>query len=305
MKEQSVYVYGNQIGLPMLIHVSRLRSHVASRVTWHSHEGFEILFLLEGATAYEFSGRKAVELHGGHFLVVPPRLVHHGLHDMRSPGTICGLALKASRPSGWKTTTFSPSDLARLRSALANASQKAHPFNPALRWLVRRLMEETGNYPANPHRAEAGIALRALICAVLVEVMRQILVPPTEPKEFVAAAIAYLRQHLPEPVRIDDLVRHVGFSRSRMFDMFKAQTGLTPGDYLQRLRIEKAQEQLRQTDLSVTGIGLAVGFSSGQYFSTVFARYTGVSPTDFRKGVKPKSLARLQAVTHQPDRTVP
>jgi AraC-like DNA-binding protein len=182
--------------------------------------------------------------------------------------------------------------LVSLRTALAKASQRAHPFNPALRWLVRRLMEETGNYPANPRPAEAAIVLRALICAVLVEAMRQMLVPLTEPKEFVAAAVTYLRRHLSEPVGMDDLVRHVGFSRARMFDLFKAQTGLTPNDYLQRLRVEKAQEQLRQTDRSVTEIALATGFSSGQYFSTVFARYTGVAPTDFRKGAKPRGPSK-------------
>jgi AraC-like DNA-binding protein/mannose-6-phosphate isomerase-like protein (cupin superfamily) len=297
MNEKSVYVFGDQIELPMLIHVSRVRSYVASRVTWHSHEGFEILFLLEGATAYEFAGQSAVELHGGNFLVVPPDLVHRGLHNVRSPSTICGLALKASRLSAWKNTNFRTADVGRLQTALENASRKVHPFNPALRWLVRRLMEETANYSANPHRAEAGIALRALICAVLVEAMRQILVPPTEPKEFVAAAIAYLRQHLQEPVRMSDLVRHVGFSRARMFDMFKAQTGLTPNDYLQRLRIEKAQEQLKQTNLSVTEIGLATGFSTGQYFSTVFGRYTGVSPTRFRKGARPGNPSALQNST--------
>jgi AraC-like DNA-binding protein len=301
MKEESAYVYGNEIGLPMLIHVSRVRSQIASRVTWHSHGGFEVLFLLDGATAYEFSGQGAVVLQGGHFLVVPPGLVHRGLHDMRSPCTIFGLALTASRPSDWKATTFDASDLRRLRRALDTAGRKAHPFSPALHWLVRQLMEETSNYQANPQHAEAGIAMRALICAVLVEVMRQILVPPTEPKEFVAAAIAYLRQRLQESVRMDDLVRHVGFSRARVFDMFKKQTGLTPNDYLQRLRIETTQKQLRQTNLSVTDIGLATGFSSGQYFSTVFARYTGVSPTDFRKRVKPKSLERLQDVAHKAD----
>ena len=287
MNEQSVTVHGNQIGLPMLIHVSRVRSHTASRVTWHSHEGFELVFLVDGATAYEFAGRTTVELRGGHFLVVPPGLVHRGLQDVRSPSTICGLALKASPPSAWKRTTFTADDVRHLRTALENASRKVHPFNPALRWLVRRLMEETASYPGSPHRAEAGIALRALICAVLVEAMRQMLMPVTVPKQFVAAAVAYLRQHLHEPVGMADLVRHVGFSRARMFDMFKAQTGLTPHDYLQRMRIEKAQEQLRQTKLSVTEIGMAVGFSSGQYFSTVFARYSGVSPTGFRKGAKP------------------
>jgi AraC-like DNA-binding protein len=290
MKQESVQVFGSQIELPMLIQVSRVRSHVASRVTWHSHEGFEILFLLDGATACEFAGQESVALHGGHFLVVPPRLVHRGMRDMRSPSTICGLALKTSRPSAWKNTTFTASDLSRLRRALETAGRKVHPFNPALRWLVRRLMEETGNYPGNPRRAEAGAALRSLICAVLVESMRQMLVPPAAPREFITAAITYLREHLSEPVGMDDLVRHVGFSRARMFDMFKAQTGLTPNDYLQRLRIERAQEQLRQTNRSITEIALATGFNSGQYFSTVFGRYTGVSPTDFRKGAKAKGL---------------
>lgn len=288
MKEKSVTILGSHINLPMLTHVSRVQSHKASRVTWHSHDGFEMLYLDEGATMYEFSGQGSVELHGGHFLVVPPGCMHHGLHDVRSPSTICGIALNALPAAAWKNNTFTMADAKRLRSALERASRRVHPFNPALRWLVRRLMEETGNFPNNPHPAEAGIALRSLICAVLVETMRQILVPPTEPKEFVAAAIAYLRQRLHEQVSMADLVRHVGFSRARMFDMFKTQTGLTPNDYLQRLRIDKAKEQLRETNFSVTDIAMATGFSSGQYFSTVFGRYTGVSPTIFRKRSGPK-----------------
>ncbi len=293
MKDQAIYVYGRQIELPMLIHVSRVRSHVASRVTWHTHQGFELLFLLDGATAYEFAGQPKVDLNGSHFLVVPPGLVHRGLHNMRSPCTICGLALKVSRPSAWKRTTFSPSDLLRLRTALVNASRKAHSFNPTLRWLVRRLMDETGNYHTHPNRADAAIVLRALICAVLVEAMRQMLVPSSEPKEVAAAAIAFLQKRLTEPLCVDDLVRHLGFSRSRMFDVFKEQTGLTPNDFLLRLRVAKAQEQLSQTNHSVTDIALATGFNSSQYFSTVFARYTGVSPSAFRKGARPRGRSRV------------
>ena len=125
--------------------------------------------------------------------------------------------------------------------------------------------------------------IRALLCAVLVESVRQMLNPPTAPKEFVSAAVAYLRAHLQDTVRMSDLVRHVGFSRARLFDIFKAQTGLTPNHYLQRLRIERAQAQLTQTKLSITEIAHATGFSSGQYFSTVFGRYTGLSPSNFRK----------------------
>ncbi len=287
----SCLIPGKRLGLPGLIHVSRAHSHVASRVTWHSHEGFEVLFLLDGATTYEFSDQPPVELRGGHFLVVPPGVVHRGSHNVRSPSTICGLALKASGRGACRNTTFGAQDMRVIRQALEGASRKVHPFGASLRWLVRHLMEEAVRFSTQPEAESSGAALRSLICTVLVEATRQMLAPPVEPQEFVSAAIDYLRKNLNEPVRMSDLIRHVGFSRSRMFDMFKAQTGLTPNDFLQRLRVERAQEQLAQTKLSVTEIALANGFSSGQYFSTVFGRYTGLSPTLFRK--RNRARARL------------
>ncbi len=287
MKSQSVEIPGRKIGLPMAIHVSRVRSHTASRISWHSHDGFELLFLLDGATAYEFGNREAIDLHGGHFLVIPPGSAHRGLHNVRSPSTICGLALDASRTRAWKNTTFTAADVRRLRAALEQSSGKVCLLNSSLRWLVRRLMDEIVKYPAQPDSANVQTALRTLVCAVLVESMFQMLSPPTEPKESVAAAIAFFRRRLREPVQMPDLVRHLGFSRARTFELFKSQTGLTPNDYLQRLRIEKARELLHTTTQSMTEIALETGFGSGQYFCTVFRRYTGLTPAGYRKGPRP------------------
>ncbi len=287
MKLQSVEISGPQIGLPMVLHVSRVRSHTANRISWHSHEGYELLFLLEGATAYEFGNRETVRLRGGHFLVIPPRTVHRGLHNVRSPSTICGLAINPSRRGGWRNTTFTNTDVRHLRTALEQSSRKVRLFNPSLRWLVRRLMDEIVAHPVKPDSANAPAALRTLVCAVLVESMFQMLAPPTEPRESVAAAMAFFRQHLHEPIQMPDLVRHLGFSRARTFELFKSQTGLTPNDYLQRLRIEKAQELLRNSTRSMTEIAMETGFNSGQYFCTVFRRYTGLTPANYRKGNRP------------------
>lgn len=283
MVKHSFEVAGNSIGLPALIHISRARSQVASRVTWHSHEGYELLFLLEGATAYEFTNHETVELHGGNFLVVPPRVVHRGVHNVRSPSTIFGLALRPPKSGDWKGTSFTAADLRHVRRALEVGSRKVHPFSPTLRWLVQRLVDETASFTAQPPTPTSAVAIRSLICAVLVEAVRQLLNPPNAPQQYVSAAIAYLRQHFQDTVRMSDLVRHVGFSRARLFDIFKAQTGLTPNHYLQRLRVEHARQQLRGTKLSITEIAHATGFSSGQYFSTVFTRYIGASPSSYRK----------------------
>jgi AraC-like DNA-binding protein len=211
---------------------------------------------------------------------------------VRSPCTICGLALNTAHPAIWKHTTFTPADVQRIRSALERSSRTVHPFNPPLRWLVRRLMEAIASFPARPDSPTAAATLRTLICGVLLESMVQMLSPPRAPQASVEAAIAFFRQHLDEPVHIPDLVRYLGFSRARTFELFKSQTGLTPNDYLQRLRIEKAQELLRATQRSVTAIALETGFSSGQYFCTVFRRYTGLSPAAYREANRPGNPAR-------------
>ena len=283
MTESSFVLTGKQIGLPAVIHISWHRSRVASRVTWHAHVGYELLFLLEGTIAYEFSTQETVVLHGGHFLVVPPGVVHRAVNNMRSPCTIFGLVLNPPPRGDWKSTPFTAADVRHMHLALEKGSRRVQPSSSVLRWMVRRLGEEAASYAAGTPSIETGAAIRALISGVLVGAMRQVLNPPTQPKEFVSAAIAYLREHLEEPVQMSDLVRHVGFSRARLFDIFKAQTGLTPNHFLQRLRIERSQGLLSQTDKSLTEIAHASGFSSGQYFSTVFVRYIGLSPGEYRK----------------------
>ena len=273
---------GASIGLPMLAHAGMVNLHRASRISWHSHSSYELLFLLEGGSVYEFKQRPAVELRGGHFLVIPPRAEHRGAHGVRSPSVICGLALDPKHRRAAQGTPFTRDDLARIKSALQNAAFTLHSLSPALRGLLRWLMEETAAYWEEPRRPDADAALRTLVCTVVVEASRQMSLRPAVPKEIVAAGVEYLRQHCAEPVHIPDLVRHLGFSRARVFQLFKSELGLTPNDCLQRMRIEKAMDLLKDPQRSITEVALATGFNSSQYFSTAFRRYTGGSPTDRR-----------------------
>lgn len=64
--------------------------------------------------------------------------------------------------------------------------------------------------------------------------------------------------------------------------MFREQTGQTPADYLQRLRIEQAERLLTETRTPIVRIALDCGFCSSQYFARVLARHTRKSPTRFR-----------------------
>lgn len=283
---------GRQIKLPLLQRMGLVRSSSASRVSWHSHSGFEILFLLEGRTAYEFKTGATVELQGGQFLVVPPKAVHRGKHDMRTPCRICGLTLNSLQLNVWNRSVFTRSNIAHIRASLTDSAIAIHPLNSSLRWIIKRLMDEIAVYWASPNDKTSAAILRTLISAAILEAVRQIVSPPQAPKAIIAAAVTYLDNHHHEAVSIGQLSAHLGYSRSRVFELFKSETGLSPNDYLQRVRVEHARELLCTTRKSVTAIALETGFNSGQYFCTVFHRYTGVTPGVYRKDNKTKAFNR-------------
>jgi two-component system, response regulator YesN len=126
--------------------------------------------------------------------------------------------------------------------------------------------------------------MRLLACAVLLGSIRELTTPhPPTSNSLVCAAQDYLKQHLAEHIHMADLIKHIGLGQSQLFHLFKSVTGLTPTDYLRRLRIEKAKELLAHQAESVTEIALETGFSSAQHFSSVFRKYAGQSPREYRR----------------------
>ncbi|GAA2430924.1 helix-turn-helix transcriptional regulator [Streptomyces macrosporus] len=85
-----------------------------------------------------------------------------------------------------------------------------------------------------------------------------------------------------EPLDVDAVAAHAGYSRYHFVRAFKAAYGETPGRYLTRRRVERAEELLRCADLSVTEICVRVGFSSLGTFSARFKELTGTSPSAYR-----------------------
>ncbi|MFC7308289.1 helix-turn-helix transcriptional regulator [Streptomyces monticola] len=82
---------------------------------------------------------------------------------------------------------------------------------------------------------------------------------------------------------LDAVAAHAGYSRFHFVRAFKAVYGETPGQYLSRRRIERAEEMLRSADLAVTEICHLVGFTSLGSFSARFKRQTGLSPSEYRR----------------------
>ena len=99
----------------------------------------------------------------------------------------------------------------------------------------------------------------------------------------VQKAIDLINGDLAEPLSVQEISNAVNMSTSYFHQQFAQEMGMTPADYRNRQRVQEAKQLLRETTLSITEIAFELGFTSSQYFSIVFKRYTGLTPTAYRK----------------------
>jgi AraC family transcriptional regulator of adaptative response / methylphosphotriester-DNA alkyltransferase methyltransferase len=111
-------------------------------------------------------------------------------------------------------------------------------------------------------------------------------------KEWVTVMTGYIDNHYQEPLTLETLAEVCHGSPYHLHRTFRKVTGITPVDYIQQKRIDKASEYLVTTEWTVADIGLQVGLPNTSYFITLFKKKTGHTPTQFRQ------LNQLELTNH-------
>lgn len=95
-------------------------------------------------------------------------------------------------------------------------------------------------------------------------------------------AVDYIQEHYSEQITLNDVAEHVYVSTSYLSRMFKKELGKNFVDYLNGLRIEKAKELLVDPRYKTYEVAEIVGIPDAHYFSRLFKKYEGLSPTEYR-----------------------
>lgn len=99
----------------------------------------------------------------------------------------------------------------------------------------------------------------------------------------VAESVRYIREHAAEPIGVDDVLGHVTMSRRNLERRFKRSMGRSLLEEIRRVRLGRACDLLRETDLDMARIARRAGFASQVRFSTVFREQFGQTPTEYRR----------------------
>jgi AraC family transcriptional regulator len=98
--------------------------------------------------------------------------------------------------------------------------------------------------------------------------------------------LEFLHDEMAGSPRLDDLAALINVSKFHLLRMFKHHLGVTPYQYLKQVRMEKAEQLLRSTDIPVARICVMCGYLSQAQFSQSFRQHAGVTPAAFRTQMK-------------------
>ena len=160
-------------------------------------------------------------------------------------------------------------------------------------WYERLLAEHRAVQPleeTTPTRlAEARLAAQGALQILLTDIERfQNLAqahsdPSRSTPPHIAQAMRAIRENLDHPDCLERAAVAAGLRNTQFRLRFREATGFSPVEYRILLQIRETKSRLKETDQPVTQLALDLGFSSSQYFATVFRKMVGLTPQGFRK----------------------
>lgn len=96
----------------------------------------------------------------------------------------------------------------------------------------------------------------------------------------------FIEGNVEKKFRISELCKELGYSKSYLSRIFQEQTGVTIANFATREKIQKAKNLIRETEMNFSQISDVLSFDNPQYFSRVFRRVTGMTPTEFKHSLQ-------------------
>ena len=157
---------------------------------------------------------------------------------------------------------------------------------------VRSLVVEeelTRTRPAMKHLMAENARLRAELQSRVPEVPgRPVAVAPGKRAEqVVQAMIDYVREHYQRPMSLSQVAQALNMNAAYLSDLFSRAVGVTFHQYLDELRLARAEQLLGDARLRVCEVACAVGYSSAGYFRQAFKRHFGISPHGWQQARQP------------------
>ena len=259
--------------------------------TEHRHTAFELSLICSGSGIYRIGGKQVPIRKGDIFFFATNEV--HCITEVSEGEEMRLLNLQFEPRLLWEAgENFGGDSLADFfpgqSKRIPNRIQVDLPLAKQITPMIIGIKEE-----ALEHHDAYDLMMKTSLLQILVMLMREFSdhdssmarhVRPANYKS-ITNALDLIHQKLGETITLDELAAEADMSRTYFCSVFKKLNGITPWEYINIKRIEKAKQLLRATQKTVLEISLECGFNNLSHFNRVFLRITAQKPSDYRKHI--------------------
>ena len=258
---------------------------------WHRNEGLEIHFLESGTMPYS-QERKSIDLTPNHLTITRPWEAHKVGNPRIGMGKFYWVIidLNVRRPhQKWvwpEWIMLAPKDLSRITSILRQNEKSIWKTDRRIRDCFKRIGQAVDSDVEGSNASLIRLLVNNLLILMLdilnkeEVVLNELL---TDSSRSVKLFLSELGKSLSEAWTIEKMAQSAGVGLTRFTHHCKRLTNLTPMRYLMMKRLEMSKiTLLKNPEMSVVEVAYSCGFSSSQYFSTVFRRHEKCTPLEYR-----------------------
>lgn len=250
--------------------VSVLAPHVHSKC-------MEIVYVVSGSQQYQIYGKDYI-VNGNQLFITPPNVPHSSGDKPHGRYEIYMLKLYAEYKNGFLSLTDSygrllHSAVLSLRDTVISPLENLKPkFDKAFYHLSQSDLLEN-------------MLGRTILQELLLDICTSVHEERAKLSPMISSAVNFINQNLYEEISLEELAFYCSLSLSRFKQKFREETGVSPREYINIQKIERAKELLK-SGKNITDTAFDLSFSSSNYFSVVFKKVTGLSPREYIKGIK-------------------
>ncbi len=258
---------------------------------WHTHEFFEIVYVYENTGKHYIEGKENI-IQAGDYILISPKVKHYiaSFRENKSPVRICNLLV---RKSYFEEKIKELSDNKDLKNTeLYNILNGDKPFclhftdtpDSCIKRCIEAIkveydLKENGIEDIITNCFKNLILKTGYICDIQIGKKEPVMMRDTN----IENLIGYIKANLHLPLNLDLLAEQIHFSPEYLSRYFKKKTGKNLSVYIMELRMDKAKQLLKQTNLPISEICYMCGYYSISNFRKYFNKAYGISPSKYRQ----------------------
>lgn len=234
---------------------------------------YVFIYCVDGKGWYEVK-QKRYTVEKNQFFILPVNVAHSYAADESEPWTIywihfCGILAKHFSEECVEPKEIKPAIHSRI-------SDRIELFEEIFRTLEQGYGKENLLYACAVFHHFLGTVR-------FIQQYRQANNTKMDERDVIDATIHFMKENIEKKITLSQMAEHVGYSVSHFSTLFNQRTTYSPTVYFNQLKIQKACQLLDLSDMKINQICYKIGIDDSYYFSRLFHKVVGMSPSDYKK----------------------